>query len=99
MPTDPASTAQNYGGASMQRLAGGAEDVTTGAPGAEGTPDQMATVTNTLRECSDRIMSVVGQNPKVAKEAREALAAIRRLAAAFVSNPGAGPEPTPRTNY
>lgn len=101
MPTDPNSTAQNYG--SLRRMAGGDDGGQTspdqGQSGQEDPQRALANVTNTLRECDEKIMSVAGSNPKVAKQVRDVRQAISRLTAALVSNPGGSEAPAPRSGY
>jgi hypothetical protein len=100
-PTDPDSTAQNYSG--MSRMAGSDNEdspsgQTSGPSGQDNDPSKaLANMTNTIRECEERIMSVAGSNPRVAKEVRDVRGALRKLMAAIVSNPGGSEPPAPRT--
>lgn len=104
-PPDPNQAVQNYSG--LSRMAGPGDDDTQppSAPGQQQPPDPqqaLANVTNTVRECEERIMSVAGQNPAVAREVRAVRTAMRQLMAAIVSSPGApgmGEPAPPRTGY
>ena len=70
------------------------------APGQPDEGDQskaLANMTNTVRECEERILSVAGNNPRVAQQVRDVRSALRKLMAAIVSNPGGSEPPAPRT--
>lgn len=102
MPTNPDSPAQNYGG--LRRMAGTDTDQDDSqseqsSPGTEDPQKAMANAANVLRECESKIMSVAGDNPKVAKQARDVQQAISRLMAAIVSNPGGDEPPASRRGY
>lgn len=102
-PTDPDSTAGNYGGAA--RMAGPAEDSgnavqpdmggggDSSAGGTGGAQQALSNATAVIRKCEESITALSKQFPQASKEIRQAISAVRSVLQKIVSNPG-GPEPT-----
>jgi hypothetical protein len=103
MPTDPNSTAQNFGGVS--RMAGTDSDVDSTSQSADSGQGQadpqraLANMIQTIRQCEEQLMSVAGNNPQLAKEVRDARSALRAVIKRAVSNPGGSEPPAPRTRF